>query len=80
MFDRVRSAFLKLTVVSMLFVTVGAAVCSGGGSGTGVFVPTGNMTVARYRQTATLLPTGKVLIAGGCDGTNVLASADYDDQ
>jgi hypothetical protein len=79
MSNRVRSAFLKLTVVSMLFVTVGAAVCSGGGSGTGVFVPTGNMTVARYRQTATLLPTGKVLIAGGCDGTNVLASAELYD-
>jgi len=37
----------------------GAAVCSGGGSGTGVFVPTGNMTVARYRQTATLLRPGR---------------------
>jgi hypothetical protein len=47
----------------------------------GIFVPTGSMTVPRQYHTATLLPTGKVLIAGGrTDPTgSALASAELFD-
>jgi hypothetical protein len=43
---------------------------------TGTFTATGSMTVARDSHTMTLLPGGKVLIAGGYDGTSSLASAE----
>ena len=43
------------------------------------FTPTGNMTTRRAWHSATLLPNGKVLIAGGSDGSQPLASADLYD-
>jgi hypothetical protein len=42
----------------------------------GVFVPTGSMTAARESHTATLLPSGMVLIAGGAFYTAPLPSAE----
>jgi hypothetical protein len=44
----------------------------------GVFVPTGSMTLARSGHTATLLPNGTVLIAGG-DNHGDLASVELYD-
>jgi hypothetical protein len=46
----------------------------------GADAPTGNLATARSRATATLLPNGKVLIAGGVDtGGGALASAELFD-
>ena len=47
---------------------------------TGTWTATGNLNTARHRHTATLLPSGMVLIAGGQDATfNAIASAELYD-
>jgi hypothetical protein len=45
----------------------------------GTFTTTGNMTTVRGGHTATLLPSGKVLIAGGTDGHFTIGSAELYD-
>jgi uncharacterized delta-60 repeat protein len=45
----------------------------------GKFSPTGSLTIGRDAHTATLLPDGRVLIAGGWDGSATLASAELYD-
>jgi large repetitive protein len=46
---------------------------------TGLFTPTGSMSVVRSGHAATLLSNGKVLITGGYDGASFLASAELYD-
>jgi len=46
---------------------------------TGMWTPTGSMTTARAFHTAAPLPNGKVLLAGGEDGTSALSSAELYD-
>jgi hypothetical protein len=45
----------------------------------GTWTATGSLGSARRGSTATLLPNGKVLVAGGDDGTTVLSSAELYD-
>jgi len=46
---------------------------------TGVWSPAGSLASARYSHTTTLLPNGKVLVAGGFGGSSNLASAELFD-
>ena len=48
--------------------------------GAGAFSTTGSLTTLRYNHTASVLPSGKVLVVGGYGGFGYLASAElYDD-
>src|SRR5947207_15640363 len=68
--------------VAFLLLFLGAALvlvqpCA---SAAGVFTNTGSLNIGRSQHTATLLPNGKVLVAGGLDdNNNALASTELYD-
>ena len=64
----------------LLFLGMGLVLVQPCAGDSGVFTNTGSLATARYNSTATLLPNGKVLVAGGNDSSfNVLASAELYD-
>jgi len=78
----VRYAIREFVVLPLaLWLMVAPAVALA--QSTGTFAPTGSMTTSRYDHTATLLPNGMVLIAGGVPinfpDADVLASAELYD-
>jgi len=58
---------------------IGTAIVNIGSGNMAHFMAVGSMTTTRAKHTATLLPSGKVLIAGGSDGMQPLASAELYD-
>ena len=62
-------------VLALLFLGASSRTSMVMAQSPGTFTATGNMATARYFHTATLLTTGKVLIAGGTQIVGLLASA-----
>jgi len=81
------NSLLRVMLVPFAFALFGGALLlhpvKAHAQTSGVFIPTGSMSAARGQHTATLLPNGKVLIAGGfvvSNGSAVpLASAELYD-
>jgi hypothetical protein len=60
-----------LSALTLFCVLVLLALTTRTPAGPGTLVPTGNTTTARFSHTATMLPNGKVLIAGGMEQNGV---------
>jgi hypothetical protein len=67
-----RFVLLSIWTIGVLFSLVVKTFGASGGSGT--FALTGSLNTARYDHTATLLPNGEVLVAGGIGVNGVYAS------
>ena len=82
---KMQRMFTRLTV-KLLVVGIASALAAAllppmatADAATGTWSPAANMAAARGGQTATLLPSGKVLVTGGYDGAASLSSAELYD-
>jgi hypothetical protein len=66
----------RVLLAAMVGASLLAAIPTAAADTPGSFAPTGSMTVPRYSAAAAPLADGRVLVAGGSDGTNVLQSAE----
>ena len=71
--------FRKLWSISVLASLLSAVAVSGAGASAPVWDDAGSMGTTRRNHTATLLPNGKVLVAGGWNGGSFLASTELYD-
>jgi hypothetical protein len=69
----------RLEVVVLLLVLVLGLTLAPAALAAGFWNPTGSLHTARWGHTATLLANGKVLVVGGSDGANFVASAEVYD-
>jgi len=75
-----RQMSLRPRVLCVLLVGILGATTMPTAQSSGTFAPTGSMTTARSLHSATLLPNGQVLLAGGTASSNgALASAELYD-
>ncbi len=63
----------------LLLLTAGLVLVQPCAGQSGTWTETGSLATARYDHTATLLPNGKVLVAGGLTAPTTLASAELYD-
>lgn len=74
------SIFRQFALIMLLLVAEGAVMAPGAEAATDTWSPAGALATARRSHSATLLPSGELLVVGGLDSSNTpLASAELYD-